>query len=124
MSIFLKLSNHPALLLGPKPLHTDYTTKYIAEILKFENTEELFKTENCGKLQVLEQILAELFLKKAKILLFSYSVKLLDILERFVVKKRYNHIRLDGATKNEQRQLLVNEFNTNNEIFIFLISTK
>ena len=62
--------------------------------------------------------------RKDKVLLFSYSVKMLDILQRFINEKNYTYLRLDGATKNSERQKLVNCFNENSDMFIFLISTK
>jgi SNF2 family DNA or RNA helicase len=69
-------------------------------------------------------MLKALFAQKAKVLLFSYSVKLLDILEKFIKSKGYTFLRLDGNTKTSIRLDLVNEFNQDEKIFIFLISTK
>ena len=60
----------------------------------------------------------------AKVLLFSYSTTLLDILEAYISSKGYTHCRLDGNTRTEARQQMVKEFNTNKSIFIFLLSTK
>ena len=62
--------------------------------------------------------------RKDKVLLFSYSVKMLNILQRFIQEKLYTFLRLDGETKNSERQKLVNCFNENQGMFIFLISTK
>ena len=62
--------------------------------------------------------------KQYKVLLFSYSTKLLDILQRFVIKNDYTFTRLDGNTKNTDRLTIVNKFNSDKKLFVFLISTK
>jgi SNF2 family DNA or RNA helicase len=74
--------------------------------------------------KVLDEMLKVFYERKDKVLLFSYSVKMLNILQRFIQEKLYKFVRLDGETKNSERQKLVNSFNENQEIFIFLISTK
>ena len=60
----------------------------------------------------------------AKVLLFSYSTALLDILEPFVQSLAHNYLRLDGKTRPEARQDLVDQFNSDPDVFLFLISTK
>jgi len=50
--------------------------------------------------------------------------KMLDIIEAFLNVCEYSHLRLDGSTSVSDRQELLNEFNTNNEVFIFLLSTR
>lgn len=62
--------------------------------------------------------------KHSKVLLFSYSVKLLDIIQSMAIEKNYSFVRLDGNTKNKERQLIVDNFNQDQSIFLFLISTK
>lgn len=65
-----------------------------------------------------------MYIKKAKVLLFSYSVRLLNIIQTIASDKRYNFVRLDGNTKNKDRLKIVDQFNQNENIFLFLISTK
>ena len=60
----------------------------------------------------------------AKVLLFSTSTVLLDILEPFAQSLAYNYLRLDGKTRTEARQDLVERFNSDPDVFLFLISTK
>lgn len=36
----------------------------------------------------------------------------------------YSYLRLDGTTKPEQRQILMQRFNTNPKIFVFILSTR
>ena len=77
-------------------------------------------------LQVLLELLEALREEEepAKVLLFSYSTALLDILEPFAQSLAYNYLRLDGKTRTESRQDLVEQFNTDPDVFLFLISTK
>jgi SNF2 family DNA or RNA helicase len=35
--------------------------------------------------------------KRCKVLLFSYSVKLLEIIEKFVISQGYNRLKLTGT---------------------------
>ena len=49
---------------------------------------------------------------------------MLDILEDFMVKKRYTYFRLDGSLNIADRRDMVNEFQKNDKIFAFLLSTR
>jgi SWI/SNF-related matrix-associated actin-dependent regulator 1 of chromatin subfamily A len=63
--------------------------------------------------------------EKGKILLFSKSTKLLDLIEKTVLwTENYQYRRIDGRVETERRMQLVKEFNEDMNIFIFLISTK
>jgi SWI/SNF-related matrix-associated actin-dependent regulator of chromatin subfamily A containing DEAD/H box 1 len=63
--------------------------------------------------------------EKGKILLFSKSTKLLDLIEKTVLwTENYQYRRIDGGVETERRMQLVKEFNEDMNIFIFLISTK
>lgn len=46
-----------------------------------------------------------------KVLLFSQSTQMLDILESFVLDEEYSYLRMDGGTSVGSRQVLVNKFN-------------
>lgn len=58
-----------------------------------------------------------------QVLLFSHSTRMLDILERFVIRAGHEYCRLDGSTPARQRQHLVDDFNARPSLFLFLIST-
>ena len=49
---------------------------------------------------------------------------MLDILEIFLNLHGYTYVRLDGSTKVEIRQQIVDRFNTDNKIFCFISSTR
>lgn len=59
-----------------------------------------------------------------KVLIFTQMSKMLDILENFLTLHGHTYLRLDGATKPEERQLLMQRFNTNPKIFAFILSTR
>ena len=59
-----------------------------------------------------------------KVLIFTQMTKMLDILESFLNLYGYSYCRLDGSTKPEQRQLLVQRFNTDARLFVFILSTR
>lgn len=59
-----------------------------------------------------------------KILLFSNYTSMFDIIEKELNKGKINYFKLTGQTKVSQRIDLVDEFNNNPEIKVFLISLK
>jgi len=106
-----KNCNHPYLFDGAEP-GPPYTT---GEHLVL----------NSGKLTVLDKLLARLQENGDRVLIFSQMTRLLDILEDYCMYRGYNHCRLDGQTKHEDRQRQINEFNApNSEKFVFLLSTR
>ncbi|GAB4813150.1 hypothetical protein N2152v2_000196 [Parachlorella kessleri] len=80
---------------------------------------------HCGKLAALSLLLDQWRAQQQgnKVLLFSMSVRLLRIVESLVTFKGYDYLVLDGSTGMQDRQRLVDEFNSRQSIFIFLIST-
>lgn len=91
---------------------------------KSENFMGLSDAEHCGKMRALERLLSLWTLQGDKILLFSYSVRMLDILEKFLIRKGYCFSRFDGTTPMNARQSLVDEFNRSPSKQVFLISTR
>ncbi|KAI9145150.1 SNF2 family N-terminal domain-containing protein [Paraphysoderma sedebokerense] len=79
---------------------------------------------DCGKLQKLDELLRELKAGDHRVLIFTQMTKVLDILEIFLNLHGYRYLRLDGATKPEQRQLLTERFNTDRRIMVFISSTR
>ncbi|KAK4788486.1 hypothetical protein SAY86_019805 [Trapa natans] len=84
----------------------------------------LSDVKHCGKMRALEKLMSSWASQGDKILLFSYSVRMLDILEKFLIRKGYSFSRLDGSTATNIRQALVDEFNTSQSKQVFIISTR
>ena len=92
--------NHPSLLLAD----TDWQ--------KYEST----------KLDACLELVNEIVSAKRKVLIFSQFTKMLDIVAEALAEKEIPHLYLSGKTQN--RQTLVNTFNTDPTIPVFLISLK
>ncbi len=57
-------------------------------------------------------------------LIFCQMTKMIDILEEYMTKKRFNYFRMDGSTNIADRRDMVNEFQVNENVFAFLLSTR
>lgn len=79
---------------------------------------------DCGKLQELSILLRRLKSEGHRALIFTQMTKMLDILEAFINLYGYTYMRLDGSTLPEQRQTLMQRFNTNPKFFLFILSTR
>lgn len=79
---------------------------------------------DCGKLQALDKLLRKLQAGGHRALIFTQMTKVLDILEQFLNIHGHKYLRLDGATKVEQRQILTDRFNHDSRILCFILSTR
>ncbi|PKA63188.1 DNA helicase INO80 [Apostasia shenzhenica] len=79
---------------------------------------------DCGKLQELAILLRRLKSGGHRALIFTQMTKMLDILEAFINLYGYTYMRLDGSTQPEERQTLMQRFNTNSKYFLFILSTR
>ncbi|KAE8448069.1 hypothetical protein EG329_009834 [Mollisiaceae sp. DMI_Dod_QoI] len=131
-----KLSNHLALLI---PSTTDPSDKqqrdleFLQQMIPnrweelYNNRDSLFNLSNpefCGKWKILKKLLKFWHENGDKVLIFSHSVKLLRMLEHLFQNTSYNVSFLSGSMPNEDRQTTVDDFNSDPNQFVFLISTK
>lgn len=79
---------------------------------------------DCGKLQELTRLLREKQAGGHRVLIFTQMTKILDILEIFLNFHGYLYLRLDGATKIEDRQYITERFNADPRIFCFIASSR
>lgn len=79
---------------------------------------------DCGKLQTLDALLRRLKAGGHRVLVFTQMTRMLDVLERFMSLHGHAYLRLDGATKVERRQQLVDRFNSERRIFALILSTR
>lgn len=79
---------------------------------------------DCGKLQEMALLLRRLKSEGHRALIFTQMTKMLDVLEAFINLYGYTYVRLDGSTQPEERQILMQRFNTNPKIFLFILSTR
>lgn len=83
-----------------------------------------FLEHDCGKLQELTSMLKEFKLKGSKCIIFTQFALMLNILEEFASYHNFRYVRLDGHVKVEMRQSLVDRFNGDKDMFLFLASTR
>ncbi|KAG0205052.1 hypothetical protein BGX28_003216 [Mortierella sp. GBA30] len=80
---------------------------------------------HAGKVRELEKILPKLINEeRSRILVFSQFTMVLDILESILTTMDYKYLRMDGQTKVEERQPMIDAFNDDESHKIFLLSTK
>ena len=106
-----KICNHPYLFI-------DYTNSMWEQI-----DEYIYKSS--GKFEFLDRIIPKLLYFKHKILIFSQMTQLLNVLERYFIFKGIKCLRLDGATKSEERGRQIELFSDNKEDYmVFILSTR
>ncbi|XP_053368050.1 helicase SRCAP [Clarias gariepinus] len=79
---------------------------------------------DCGKLQTLHILLRKLKSEGHRVLIFTQMTRMLDVLEQFLNYHGHIYLRLDGSTRVEQRQALMERFNADRRIFCFILSTR
>ena len=75
-----------------------------------------------GKFNLLKDLVTDALANGRKILLFSQFREMLSIIRRWLEEDKVNHLYLDGTTKD--RQDLIDKFNTDPDVKLFLISLK
>jgi DNA excision repair protein ERCC-6 len=103
-----KLCNHPDLLLRES---SDRPVDY-------------GNAERSGKLQVVGAVLRAWKAEGHRVLLFAQTRQMLDIIEQYVRQADYEYRRFDGSTSIRARQPMIDEFNTDPNIFLFLLTTR
>lgn len=77
-----------------------------------------------GKLQTLAQLLRRLKAGGHRVLIFTQMTRVLDVLEGFLSLHGHAYLRLDGATRVDARQPLVDRFNADARVFAMILSTR
>uniref|UniRef100_A0A3Q0RT20 Snf2-related CREBBP activator protein n=1 Tax=Amphilophus citrinellus TaxID=61819 RepID=A0A3Q0RT20_AMPCI len=101
-----KVCNHPN-LFDPRPIHT--------------------VSEHGGdsrRRATLHTLLRKLKAGGHRVLIFTQMTRMLDVLEQFLNYHGHIYLRLDGSTRVEQRQALMERFNADRRIFCFILSTR
>ncbi|XP_032124770.1 chromodomain-helicase-DNA-binding protein 1-like isoform X2 [Sapajus apella] len=79
--------------------------------------------EASGKLHLLDKLLAFLYSRGHRVLLFSQMTQMLDILQDYMDYRGYSYERVDGSVRGEERHLAIKSFGQQ-PIFVFLLSTR
>ena len=59
-----------------------------------------------------------------KALIFTQMTKMLDVFEKVLNMFKFNYVRLDGNTKTQLRQTIVQRFNNDPRVLCFISSTR
>ncbi|OMJ15224.1 ATP-dependent helicase fft3 [Smittium culicis] len=105
---------------------SDFELNYYCEkyrrLSKFVLPSELLF--DSAKVTEIKRVLDESMQAGEKVLVFSQFTTVLDILEKIFKKWNIQYCRLDGNTKANERQEMIEVFNDGNKINVFLLSTK
>ncbi|XP_009876532.1 PREDICTED: DNA excision repair protein ERCC-6, partial [Apaloderma vittatum] len=113
-----KICNHPDLFSGgPKIL------KGVPDA-DIEEADQFGYWKRSGKMIVVESLLKIWHKQGHRVLFFTQSRQMLQILEVFVKDRNYSYLRMDGTTSIASRQPLITRYNEDKSIFIFLLTTR
>jgi len=108
IDILRKISNHPDLL----------------DKNKWDSATDYGNFERSGKMLVLDKILDHWIQTNQKALVFTQTQQMLDILEKRIIDRGWTYHRMDGSTPVGTRSRLIDDFNTNPDVSLFLLTTR
>lgn len=115
-----KVCNHPFLIKGAED---SLMQESGLQKTSTEATEYMIKCSS--KLILVDKLLQKLRKdKKNKVLIFSQMLGVLDILEDYLEYRDWEFERLDGRISGDQKQQAIDRFNSNENSFVFLLSTR
>ena len=135
MPILSKIASHPTLLQCPRGgdiklnfAHNALQAKSLGPMggsVHSSRIEDIVNNvQHSGKMKSIEILLTSFSKNREKTLLFSYSTQTLSMIESYVKARGWRYCRLDGTTLAKTRQAMVDKFNRDGNILVFLISTK
>ncbi|CAK4033382.1 related to SNF2 family DNA-dependent ATPase [Lecanosticta acicola] len=77
-----------------------------------------------GKVKRFQQLVSEYAKNGDRVLVFSQFTTLMDILEAVLETMNIRFMRLDGSTKMDTRQDMIDQFYEDNSITVFMLSTR
>ena len=90
----------------------------------FSSDETYGHYQKSGKMMVVDALLKLWKKQNHKVLLFTQSRQMIRIFTNYLKERNYKFLAMDGATQIGARHSLIDEFNKNDEIFIFLLTTR
>ncbi len=111
ISFLRKICNHPDLLR-------------LNQEISPEQDPEYGDYRKSAKLLVLHEMLPQWKRDGHRVLIFSQGVQMLNILAKYVQQEGHSYLRMDGATAVQNRMPLIEQFNSDKSIFLFLLTTR
>lgn len=110
IDILRKICNHPDLL-----------DKKLSEKAGYDYGSSRLST----KLQLTKDLLLNVMIPNGhKTLLFSQGKLMLNIIERCMQECKISYLRMDGGTPVDQRQPMIDRFNNDPDVHVFLMTTR
>ena len=120
-----KVCNHPYLIEGGEESILEEKKNDPAYKGLDQNDFELkAMVESSGKLVFVDKLLPKLREGGHKVLIFSQMVRILSIIESFLIARDYKYERIDGSVQENERAAAIDRFNQDPEEFVFLLSTR
>ncbi|KAI1320826.1 hypothetical protein EDD11_009783 [Mortierella claussenii] len=88
-----------------------------------EEAEDVTDISNSFKVKILMDIITECRALNEKVLVFTRSIPTIDFLEHVTMQNGFRTMKLDGDTRIQDRQDMINDFNNSSDYDIFLISS-
>uniref|UniRef100_A0A8C9YCP4 Chromodomain helicase DNA binding protein 6 n=1 Tax=Sander lucioperca TaxID=283035 RepID=A0A8C9YCP4_SANLU len=118
-----KCCNHPYLITGAEEKILESFRKYHSpDALDFQLQAMI---QAAGKLVLIDKLLPKLLAGGHKVLVFSQMVRCLDIMEDYLIQRRYTYERIDGRVRGNLRQAAIDRFcKPDSDRFVFLLCTR
>ncbi|KAI4826423.1 hypothetical protein KUCAC02_029871, partial [Chaenocephalus aceratus] len=118
-----KCCNHPYLITGAEEKILDGFRRYHSpDALDFQLQAMI---QAAGKLVLIDKLLPKLLAGGHKVLVFSQMVRCLDIMEDYLIQRRYTYERIDGRVRGNLRQAAIDRFcKPDSDRFVFLLCTR
>uniref|UniRef100_A0A8C4ITZ2 Chromodomain helicase DNA binding protein 9 n=1 Tax=Dicentrarchus labrax TaxID=13489 RepID=A0A8C4ITZ2_DICLA len=118
-----KCCNHPYLIKGAEEkILEDFREVYSPTAIDFHLQAMV---QSAGKLVLIDKLLPKMKAGGHKVLIFSQMVRCLDILEDYLIQRRYLYERIDGRVRGNLRQAAIDRFSKpESERFVFLLCTR
>ncbi|KAI1901420.1 hypothetical protein AGOR_G00034260 [Albula goreensis] len=118
-----KCCNHPYLINGAE----EKILEEFREAHPSEGPELALQAmiQAAGKLVLIDKLLPKLKAGGHRVLIFSQMVRCLDILEDYLIQRRYSYERIDGRVRGNLRQAAIDRFSRpDSDRFVFLLCTR
>ncbi|XP_024864605.1 chromodomain-helicase-DNA-binding protein 6, partial [Kryptolebias marmoratus] len=118
-----KCCNHPYLITGAEEkILESFRKSHSPEAADFQLQAMI---QAAGKLVLIDKLLPKLLAGGHKVLVFSQMVRCLDILEDYLIQRRYTYERIDGRVRGNLRQAAIDRFcKPDSDRFVFLLCTR
>ncbi|CAN0877890.1 Protein CHROMATIN REMODELING 24 [Linum grandiflorum] len=139
LTILKKICDHPLLLtkraaedvlegletgLNPEDAGlAERLAMHVADIAEKNEFQEKHDNISC-KIYFIMSLLDDLIAKGHRVLIFSQTRKMLDLIQAAIGSNGYKYLRIDGTTKSSDRVKTVNDFQAGNHAPIFLLTSQ